>query len=317
MLESNEKKGAVLAIFNKVSIFINPVSGGGIGEKVYREIQELRKKNQIIEASVIAVEKTDLDDTDKIKTAVNHSDLIIIFGGDGTVHQIVNLIMPLSYKKGISLFPLGTGNDLARSLGFKKKTVGEFLETVTKSPKKKELNIYRLNDKVFFTNYISFGFDAGLVDKYENAVNPETGKKMQKKSRIQKLLLWTAIGLGGFLSSQKKLEIEGKKDPLLSIIFNGIKSYGGGAVFSCDEPDDGCIKSMFITSKLSFLKVLLNRSIMGFVPFNLKTQKIKLPHKISFSSPPDVQMDGDSYSKKFSETTNFKIELAGKLEIFG
>ena len=38
---------------------------------------------------------------------------IIISGGDGTVHQVINLMMRLGIKCPVAIFPSGTANDFA------------------------------------------------------------------------------------------------------------------------------------------------------------------------------------------------------------
>jgi YegS/Rv2252/BmrU family lipid kinase len=46
-------------------------------------------------------------------------ELLLVFGGDGTVHEVVNGLPPPAREEGplVALLPAGTGNDLARGLG--------------------------------------------------------------------------------------------------------------------------------------------------------------------------------------------------------
>ncbi|ARD48949.1 diacylglycerol kinase family protein [Sporosarcina sp. P33] len=44
-------------------------------------------------------------------------DLLIILGGDGTVHTCINSIAPLPVRPAIAILPGGTSNDFSRSLG--------------------------------------------------------------------------------------------------------------------------------------------------------------------------------------------------------
>ena len=54
------------------------------------------------------------------KAVDNHYDVIIAAGGDGTLHQVINGILKgrESYKNlpALVVFPVGTGNDFARTL---------------------------------------------------------------------------------------------------------------------------------------------------------------------------------------------------------
>ncbi|MDZ5474198.1 YegS/Rv2252/BmrU family lipid kinase [Bacillus sp. 31A1R] len=45
-------------------------------------------------------------------------DLVIVVGGDGTVHECINGLAPLSKRPAIGIIPAGTCNDFARTLGY-------------------------------------------------------------------------------------------------------------------------------------------------------------------------------------------------------
>src|SRR5690606_11830101 len=50
---------------------------------------------------------------------------LVIAGGDGTVNLVVNALAPAFGETELALLPLGTGNDLARSLGLPDDDVDE------------------------------------------------------------------------------------------------------------------------------------------------------------------------------------------------
>ena len=44
-------------------------------------------------------------------------DLVIAAGGDGTLNEVINGVVPYHDRVAVGLIPLGTGNDFARTLG--------------------------------------------------------------------------------------------------------------------------------------------------------------------------------------------------------
>ncbi|CAF1192614.1 unnamed protein product [Adineta steineri] len=102
--------------FTPVIVFINKRSGGQVGEKLYRKLLGKLNPRQVFL----------LENNDTINNALNiYSSLpntrICVFGGDGTVGWVLSRladIYPSSNQPPVSIFPLGTGNDLSRVLGW-------------------------------------------------------------------------------------------------------------------------------------------------------------------------------------------------------
>lgn len=100
-------------------------------------------------------------------------DLILIVGGDGTVHEVVNAIMRLEKKPVLAYIPAGTCNDSARSLGFKKNlktTLKKILEGHIAS-----IDVYKINDSYFY-----YGLAAGCLTEISYDTNREIKKGIGK-----------------------------------------------------------------------------------------------------------------------------------------
>ena len=61
-------------------------------------------------------------------------DRIVIAGGDGTINLVVNALAPEFGSPELAVLPLGTGNDLARSLGFVPEAFDAACEASLESP---------------------------------------------------------------------------------------------------------------------------------------------------------------------------------------
>lgn len=83
---------------------------------------------------------------------------IVISGGDGTVHQVVNLMMKLGIDCPIALFPSGTANDFAQYFEIPRDIEGMIEVALSEETMKCDLG--KVNEQ-YFINVASFG---NLVD---------------------------------------------------------------------------------------------------------------------------------------------------------
>jgi diacylglycerol kinase (ATP) len=91
-------------------IVANPTAGGGFEPdalaRLLEDGAELRETGGPGSAARLAS-----------AAAREGADLVVAAGGDGTVHEVVAGLLESSPPPALGLIPLGTGNDLARSLG--------------------------------------------------------------------------------------------------------------------------------------------------------------------------------------------------------
>ena len=94
----------------KCNIIINPRAGKGKAVKVWKEVE------QVFHASgwTAAVHVTDYA-SDLIRD-LDDCDGIVAVGGDGTFHNVVNILMRSTCKIPLGLIPAGTGNALMMDL---------------------------------------------------------------------------------------------------------------------------------------------------------------------------------------------------------
>jgi len=95
-----------------VTLIVNPTAGRGVGvaraADVARLLAPLGTVTPVFAPSLQAL-------TAAARTAATSGHIIIILGGDGTVHHVVNALRGTPTTIGI--LPSGSGNDLARALG--------------------------------------------------------------------------------------------------------------------------------------------------------------------------------------------------------
>ncbi len=93
-------------------VILNPVAGGGLDQTAFRTRVEKALQAEIKttaapgHASRLAV--------DAVEAGYER---IVVAGGDGTVNEVVGGLAASSASVEVGLLPIGTGNDLARSVG--------------------------------------------------------------------------------------------------------------------------------------------------------------------------------------------------------
>jgi len=172
----------------------------------------------------------------------------------------------------VAVLPLGTGNDLARVLGWgggfkNEESVSDILHQVesahTTLLDRWDVKIYSLADKVMakerklldskvMNNYMGIGMDAGIAIKFHQLREqfPE-----QFSSQLQNKMWYGQLGAEAYffpsnpeLLSQITFEVDGhvldtKSQQMEGIIITNIRSYGGGCdLWASSEIEDDLLK---------------------------------------------------------------------------
>ena len=169
----------------------------------------------------------------------------IVYGGDGTINEVVNGIMKSGANKNarVSVVPVGTGNDFVKNI-----ETGDFT-----------VDVMRYNDN-YAVNIINIGFDCDVVISTD---------KIKKKPFISGSLAYI---LGVLFTLCKKptkdleiclTDIDGNeityKDKYLCAVTANGSYYGGGfKAASLARTDDGILDFMVIKniSRMAFLKLV-------------------------------------------------------------
>lgn len=144
-----------MAAGENVRFLINPAAGRGKGK---RHLDELRRLASWAEAG-LAVSRSGEDLTEQARRAVADGvDRLIVAGGDGTVQRAVQGLAGSACAMG--LVPLGTGNDLAASLGLPRKT-GPAVEQALSGPIR-AIDLVRVGTQ-YSAAYAGVGFDSEVT----------------------------------------------------------------------------------------------------------------------------------------------------------
>ncbi|XP_036836460.1 diacylglycerol kinase zeta isoform X15 [Oncorhynchus mykiss] len=201
-------------------VFVNPKSGGNQGAKIIQSFMWYLNPRQVFDLS-LGGPKDGLEMYRKV-----HNLRILACGGDGTVGWILSALdqLQLNPQPAVAILPLGTGNDLARTLnwggGYTDEPVSKILSHV------EDGNIVQLDrwnlvvepnqdavaeerdeqqtDKLpldVFNNYFSLGFDAHVTLEFHESreANPE-----KFNSRFRNKMFYAGTAFSDFLMGSSK-----------------------------------------------------------------------------------------------------------------
>ncbi|XP_034625442.1 diacylglycerol kinase zeta isoform X1 [Trachemys scripta elegans] len=201
-------------------VFVNPKSGGNQGAKIIQSFMWYLNPRQVFDLNQ-GGPKEALEIYRKV-----HNLRILACGGDGTVGWILSILdqLRLNPPPPVAILPLGTGNDLARTLnwggGYTDEPLSKILSHV------EEGNIVQLDrwnlqvepnsevnpeekdetatDKLpldVFNNYFSLGFDARVTLEFHESreANPE-----KFNSRFRNKMFYAGTAFSDFLTGSSK-----------------------------------------------------------------------------------------------------------------
>ncbi|XP_052849058.1 eye-specific diacylglycerol kinase isoform X6 [Drosophila gunungcola] len=247
-----------------VIVFINPKSGGNQGHKLLGKFQHLLNPRQVFDLTQ-GGPKMGLD---MFRKAPNLR--VLACGGDGTVGWVLSVLdqiqPPLLPAPAVGVLPLGTGNDLARALGwggsiffqgYTDEPIGKVLREigmsqcvlmdrwrvkVTPNDDVTDDHVDRSKANVplnVINNYFSFGVDAHIALEFHEAreAHPE-----RFNSRLRNKMYYGQMGGKDLILRQYRnlsqwvtLECDGQdftgrlRDAgCHAVLFLNIPSYGGG-----------------------------------------------------------------------------------------
>lgn len=184
---------------------------------------ELDEGLALLQRSGIEVEYYESTSAEQTREAITqrheHLDLVIIGGGDGTISSAAGLLH--RYHLALAVLPLGTANDLARSLCLPE-DLEEVFEIIAKGYCQ-SIDLGKVNGKYFF-NVANMGLGVKVTEE----LTPEVKKQWGVFSYL-KAFLAALVRIRQF---RVRLQVDGVSYKLRSIqlaVGNG-RYYGGGNV---------------------------------------------------------------------------------------
>ncbi|OXS74557.1 diacylglycerol/lipid kinase family protein [Domibacillus enclensis] len=274
-------------IYEKALLIYNEQAGKGSVPIHKQIVPALKEAVEYIEEKVISAPG---EGEKMCYESGNQYDLIVIYGGDGTVHECVNGIARLEKRPSVAILPGGTCNDFSRALG-----VPEDLDAacrLLKTGVARETDLGAMNDR-FFVNFFGIGM---ITDTSENI--DENKKTMIGKMSYYLSALETIRNPSFF---HYMIEADGMKlegEAVMAVALNGNYIGTVDLPFEADH-EDGYL-DLIIVKEAGFpliKEVMQTEKIKttGEHAANLEHHRVK-SFTIKTDSPMRIDMDGEVYA---------------------
>lgn len=283
----------------RIVFIVNPVSGT-THRKIWVE-KAIKELGTDYETDVIQTQYRGHGHLIAKELAGEGTDTIVAVGGDGTVNEIGGAVIGSNTK--LAIFPMGSGNGLARELGMSTKRAEKAIETIRRD-NASCVDYGMAGDRPFFCT-CGTGFDAEIARLF-------TGNTTRGFWQYLKLCVRTFFK---FKTTNIEFELDGERFERSVFLFNAanIKQYGFGAqIAPMASVQDGLL-DVTIVPKINILTALkltvgmFTRRLHKMRPietFKCSELTLKLPEGAPF------HIDGD-YIEPSSSTMTIKVIKGG------
>ena len=281
----------------KIMLIINPTSGG---EKAldYKEKLENKAKKYFEQVDTRITQKAQDATNFATEASREHYEAVLVFGGDGTVNEVISGIAEKDYIPKLAIIPGGTGNLITKLLEINQDIDGAIDELDFSSTNK--IDIGKSNG-----NYFGYIFSIGSLPEAIHNVGIEDKTKFG-------MLAYAINTMKSVVTDQAfniRVETEngnyiGPASHVLVLLTN---YFADKKIF--DEDKDGyanilILKDASILTKLSVIPDLLK----GDVVVNENIEYLKARHiKISSDTELETDVDGDK-----SDNLPVEIKVLGQ-----
>lgn len=284
---------------------INPTAGSGRAEQIFSNIQQSESYQNIQSEAYVTNSNGHAEKLVRKLTSTSNGRIraLIVIGGDGTLHEVMNGIG--DYQIPVAVIPSGSGNDFARATFIPNDPVSILnLIVEGKSDMPYWLGNYQVDDeaKRHFVNSIGFGFDAHIV----RTANRSFYKKTLNKLRLGKLSYMIALiqVLFRYQPMNVQIKTSGEKRTLTDCWMVTIANhpyYGGGMKIIPNASIQPAVFPVLIIHSISRWKILgLFMTVFTGKHTLFKEVELLETTTLHISSAEEIyyQVDGESYVGK-------------------
>ncbi|WP_241690674.1 diacylglycerol/lipid kinase family protein [Ligilactobacillus salivarius] len=148
----------------KYFFIINPIAGNGRGLAAWKKI-----RNRLQEQNISYIHKYTFPDQklnqEMLLNSLDPNQIIVVLGGDGTINEILNILIDCHLQNPISYIACGSGNDFARAISLPSNPLKAW-EYIHHQATIKNICVgkVKINDiERYFLNNVGIGFDARIV----------------------------------------------------------------------------------------------------------------------------------------------------------
>jgi diacylglycerol kinase (ATP) len=220
----------------RVLLISNPASGGADDDTLGKIESSL---GMLGELHVLRPARVSFDQ--EVHSAAADADVVVTAGGDGSLNYTLNALHDALDDVTLALVPMGTGNDLARTLGIPQDP--EQAASSLERAATRTLDVGRASgpgvDRLFINACMG-----GFPVRANEAIDDQT------KKRLGPVAFWVggAKALTDFSTSRVVMDGVEVRDCIAVGVGNGRTCGGGMEVWPRAEPDDGTLDGCVLAS---------------------------------------------------------------------
>jgi diacylglycerol kinase (ATP) len=255
----------------RIVAIVNPLSGAGLDPSVANaRVAMIRDelKGRSVDATITLTERAGHAREIAARAAVDRVDLVIVWGGDGTVNEAGGALAGTQIPLG--LIPAGSGNGLAAALAVPRDPKAAIATAL--GARTLAVDAGMLNDRPFF-NVAGIGFDAHIAHLFNQRARGRRGR-----------LPYVVIGVREgctYISKTYTVTMEGSRiisNALLIAFANGTEYGMGVRIAPHARLDDGLLEACIVEDRPVLSRFLHARHLaLGSIQRapNLITQSVR------------------------------------------
>jgi len=313
---------------SKTLILVNPQAGNRKGAIFLSALEGRLRRDKDSRIELETTRKGPL--REQLQEKGHELERLIVVGGDGTVGQALEAIWRLGLSLEVGIVPMGTGNDMARSLGLydgKEWTLDELFAYLSTSAKKK-IDLWTIDGRRSFSNYVSIGMDASVVQgfcKLRSSLETRPWKASKElyfalyfltwlKRRSHKVPQGTTFSWEDPEGRWQGVEVGGAR--VLAI--TNTPYYAAGCLMAPEAClGDGILEVTLFPTMRPYVQLMATRigplARMGMQRWWWRRRAKSL--ELGLSVPTALQVDGEDMSGELGQEKILKIERARQIEI--
>ncbi len=312
-----------------LAFLINPFSGGGVGKRVFHQLPEIMASFGMDSSEWTAelTEENRLEEqTDAFLLAAQK---VIAVGGDGTIGFVLNRLRKqhLPHTQ-IGLIPLGTGNDLGRTLGiyniYSQRGLLASVKRLLRAQSTK-FDLWEINRDKTLASYLSLGLDASVLYDFDTA---RKAGRIPKGAWFNRLYYVRSFIKHSTYRIREPIELElefaGEKKTIslknkVCCLVANINSYAAGAhPFLTNPFDDGKLEVIVFDNIWKFAALTIGSRIYPrfakFLHKHLPTYNATSVHIKGANATP-CQLDGEDLSEYCRQQNALSIHAAQSVQL--
>ncbi|MDW7774664.1 MAG: lipid kinase [Desulfobulbaceae bacterium] len=285
-------------------LLINPESRLGLEQDLSAGIDILREHGCTVDEATLGKEGRD----EIIPSGADKYDLLIIGGGDGTLSKMAAAVLASGLPLGV--LPLGTGNNLARTLNIPF-GIEEACRVIAEGNLKK-VDLGRVNGSLFF-NVASLGLSTEVIEELDQETKKRWGSlayfhaffRVMRRDIIENQVFTAEI-----ITDEKKFQMES-----IQISVGNGRYYGGGMVVAEDSEIDDHELVLYTIKPQSFFELM--RMAPSFITGrHAEFDRVIVLHGRKFEIHTDRPMTIDVDGELTQQTPGYFDILPDAMEIF-